>query len=255
MLRDGLPVGGKAETVVERDRDFAAGGAWAELPQAWEDVVVQREEDGGERRRKRRKFNEPLAAPLSDKNAGGGADDLASNSDSDSEATSDDEESNREETTTTTAAAAVATASAASGVIRKRKSNPKQLPYDHNRDAPAPTRYAALRSTLTTLHYRRDSLTTTLRALTRLRAQLRAFEHPHATVQPNLVATREHKRQLEAELGRMRVLLVRVGGGIVERRRRGGGSAVSNEDGDDTREPGAVVRSGKERLESVLELG
>lgn len=116
-------------------------------------------------------------------------------------------------------------------------------------------RFAALHKTLHARITRRDHLRKKARALKRLRKQLEPFENSKENIQANLVGA--GNKEIEAEMARMRVLLVRAEGQIRERQEER--LRLLTEDGE--RVDGVEgrrqthMRNDLDRLQSVLELG
>ncbi|KAI0007418.1 kinetochore Sim4 complex subunit Fta4 [Xylariaceae sp. FL0662B] len=110
-------------------------------------------------------------------------------------------------------------------------------------------RYAELASSLTALSARRRDARERLERLRRMGDLLAPFTTPHNTVQPNLVT---RNGEVEAELERMRVLLVRVAGRVAQLPdAEGGGNGGGDDDGDDNaivQDMDVVERKKVERL-------
>lgn len=115
-------------------------------------------------------------------------------------------------------------------------------------------RYSILHEALKSRVTRRDHLRKKLSALKRLRGQLEMFEDPKENVQPNLVGFGGGgNKEVESELARMRVLLVKAEGTIRENRQRGGeGQGQGNRGQEEQTEKGL---DREDRLQRVLELG
>lgn len=79
-------------------------------------------------------------------------------------------------------------------------------------------RYTKLREALSGRVTQRDHLRKKVSALRRLKRQLEPFEDPKENVQSNLVGTSGNK-EVEGEIARMRVLLVRAEGVVRERQK------------------------------------
>lgn len=114
-------------------------------------------------------------------------------------------------------------------------------------------RFTSLHKTLRARVDRRDHLRKKLRALKELRRRLEPFEKPKENIQPNLVGN--GNKEIEGEVARMRVLLVRAEGAVrerQERRERAGRGRGSTEDGEVQMVDGG---SDLKRVQDLLELG